>query len=438
LYVWLPDAMAGPTPVSALIHAATMVTAGVYMVCRCSALFVHGTGALLVVGVVGALTALVAATMALRQTDIKKVLAYSTVSQLGYMFLAAGVGAFSAAIFHLMTHAFFKALLFLGSGSVIHAMSGEQDLRKMGGLRKHLPVTYATFLAATLAIAGIPGFSGFFSKDEILWKAYGEGNAWHLGGAAFWLVGVVAAGLTAFYMFRLVFLAFFGEGRMDAKTAHHLHESPKLMTVPLMVLAVLSVAGGWIGIPKSLSFGSDVNLFEHYLAPVFEAGEKAPEAAHGGSAGLEVGLMALALGVVAVGIFLAYRFYLKHPEVPGRLAGRYPVVARLLVNKYYVDELYARIVIGPYMTLCRWCHVFDARVVDGLVNGCRHFTVALSHVSRFFDEYAVDGMVNATAYTTRGLSLAFRRLQTGLVQAYLSVFVFGIFLFVSLYLFWQR
>jgi NADH-quinone oxidoreductase subunit L len=376
--------------------------------------------------------------MALRQTDIKKVLAYSTVSQLGYMFLAAGVGAFGAAVFHLMTHAFFKALLFLGAGSVIHALSGEQDLRRMGGLRRQLPVTFATFLAATLAIAGIPGLSGFFSKDEILWKAYGHANPWQLGGPVLWLAGAVAAVLTAFYMFRLLFLAFWGTPRMDAATAAHVHESPKVMTVPLTVLAVLSVAGGWVGIPKSLSFGVDLNGFEHYLAPVFgEASSPAHEAA-GEAAGLEYGLMALVLAGVAAGIFLAYRFYVQHPEAPARLAGRFPVLARLLENKYYVDELYHAAVVRPYMALCRALHGFDVRVVDGLVNGSRHFTIGLSHVSRFFDQYAVDGLVNATAYTTRGLSLAFRRLQTGLVQAYLSVFVFGIFLFVSLYLFWKR
>jgi NADH-quinone oxidoreductase subunit L len=336
------------------------------------------------VGVVGAVTALLAATMALRQTDIKKVLAYSTVSQLGYMFLAAGVGAFSAAIFHLMTHAYFKALLFLGSGSVIHAMSGEQDLRKMGGLRKRLPVTFGTFLVATLAIAGIPGFSGFFSKDEILWKAYGAGNPWHLGGVAFWLVGVVTAGLTAFYMFRLVFLTFFGEGRMEPETAHHVHESPRVMTVPLLVLAALSVAGGWVGIPKALSFGADLNGFEHYLAPVFEAGERGAPTAHEASAGLEYGLMAAALGVVGVGIFLAHRFYIRRPEVPRRLSESYPVLARLLVNKYYVDELYSRIVVGPYMALCRAFHTFDARVVDGLVNAAGAVTEVAAQVMKLF------------------------------------------------------
>ena len=438
LYVWLPDAMAGPTPVSALIHAATMVTAGVYMVCRCSALYLQGPQALQVVATVGALTALVAATMALRQTDIKKVLAYSTVSQLGYMFLAAGVGAFTAAIFHLMTHAFFKALLFLGSGSVIHAMSGEQDLRKMGGLKRSLPITFATFLIATLAIAGIPGFSGFFSKDEILWKAWGEANPYHLGGRWLWAMAVIAAGLTAFYMFRLVFLCFYGEGRMDSETAHHLHESPKVMTVPLMILAVLSVVGGWVGIPKSLTGGADLNVFERYLAPVFAPASATEAEPATGSVGLEILLMVVALAVVILAIITARRFYLGHPEIPKRLAERFPTLGRVLANKYYVDELYQRLVIGPFLSACRGLHGFDARVVDGLVNGVRHATLALSYLSRFFDQYVVDGLVNAIAYLTRGLSLAFRRIQTGMVQGYLTVFVFGIFLFVSLYLFWHR
>jgi NADH-quinone oxidoreductase subunit L len=255
-------------------------------------------------------------------------------------------------------------------------------------------LTYGTFLVATLAIAGIPGFSGFFSKDEILWKAYGHGNAWGLGGAAFWVVGVVAAGLTAFYMFRLVFLAFWGEGRMDAETARHVHESPRVMTVPLVVLSVLSVVGGWVGIPKVLSLGADLNGFEHYLAPVFESGGKAAEgageaaagAAEGahGAAGLELGLMALALGVVVAGIFLARRFYLQRPEVPARLAARFPVVARLLVNKYYVDELYEAAVVGPYRRLCDLFDEFDKRVVDGLVNASGAVTEVAAQVLKLF------------------------------------------------------
>ena len=276
LYVWLPDAMEGPTPVSALIHAATMVTAGVYMVARSSALFLLAPDTMMVVAVIGAVTAIFSATIGICQTDIKRVLAYSTVSQLGYMFLACGVGAFTAAIFHLMTHAFFKALLFLGSGSVIHALSGEQDMQKMGGLRKYVPVTFATMFVATLAIAGIPGLSGFFSKDEILWQAFSSSH----GSPVLWVIAALAAGITAFYMFRLVFLTFFGKSRMDPEVEKHAHESPWTMTVPLTILAVLSVAGGWIGIPAVLG-GS--NLFEHWLAPVFHP--VAAAGAHGAAAG---------------------------------------------------------------------------------------------------------------------------------------------------------
>src|SRR4030066_1979253 len=259
---WLPDAMEGPTPVSALIHAATMVTAGVYMVARSAPIYAHAPNAMATVAVVGAATAIFAATIGLVQNDIKRVLAYSTVSQLGYMFLACGVGAFTAGIFHLTTHAFFKALLFLGSGSVIHALSGEQDMQKMGSLKKRLPVTFTTMFIATLAISGIPGLSGFFSKDEILWKSFSSGHG-HVG---LWLVGTAAAGITAFYMFRLVFLTFFGPSRMAPEVEKHVHESPYSMTVPLMLLAVLSVAGGWIGIPEALGGHND---FEAWLSPVF-------------------------------------------------------------------------------------------------------------------------------------------------------------------------
>jgi NADH-quinone oxidoreductase subunit L len=260
LYIWLPDAMAGPTPVSALIHAATMVTAGVYMIARLNFLYLLAPGAMEVVAWVGALTAIFAATIGLAQNDIKKVLAYSTVSQLGYMFLGVGVGAFSAGIFHLMTHAFFKGLLFLGSGSVIHGMSGEQDMRKMGGLRHHMPVTFWTFLAGTLAIAGIPPLAGFFSKDAILGGAVASGHT------NLWLIGIVAAGLTSFYMFRLLFMTFFGECRADEHVRHHLHESPPSMLVPLVILAVLSVVGGWIGLPLHLLWG---DRFGEFLSPIF-------------------------------------------------------------------------------------------------------------------------------------------------------------------------
>jgi len=276
LYVWLPDAMAGPTPVSALIHAATMVTAGVYMVARMSPLYMAAPAALTVVGVVGAATALFAATIALAQTDIKKVLAYSTISQLGYMFLACGVGAFTAGVFHLTTHAFFKGLLFLGSGAVIHAMSGEQDMRKMGGLRGKLPVTYRTFLVGTIAIAGFLPFAGFFSKDEILWKAWESGHPW------LWLVGTVTALLTSLYMFRLLFLTFFGKSRSSEEVQSRIHESPRTMTVPLIILAGLSVVGGWIGLSPALSFGRHWNFFERWLEPVFEPARRVQAAlAHG-------------------------------------------------------------------------------------------------------------------------------------------------------------
>ena len=318
LYVWLPDAMEGPTPVSALIHAATMVTAGVYMVARTSALFLLAPASMAVVAVVGAATAIFSATIGICQNDIKRVLAYSTVSQLGYMFLACGVGAFTAGIFHLMTHAFFKALLFLGSGSVIHALSGEQDMQKMGSLKKHLPVTFTTMFIATLAISGIPGLSGFFSKDEILWKSFSSGHG-HVG---LWLVGTAAAGITAFYMFRLIFLTFFGPSRMAPEVEKHVHESPYSMTVPLMLLAVLSVAGGWIGIPEALG---GHNYFEEWLAPVF--GHAAEGAAHGGahhSAALEYLLMAGSVGVALCGIGLAYYLYRVRTEKPKEIAGRVP------------------------------------------------------------------------------------------------------------------
>ncbi len=302
LFVWLPDAMAGPTPVSALIHAATMVTAGVYMIARCSILYAAAPAALTVVAVVGAATAVFAATIGLVQNDIKKILAYSTISQLGYMFLALGVAAFSAGIFHLMTHAFFKALLFLGSGAVIHAMHEEQDIQKMGGLKKYLPVTYRTFLIGALAISGIPPLSGFFSKDEILWNAASsEQGAWLL-----WLVGVLGAVLTAFYMFRLVTLTFEGEPRFDEHRIHP-HEAPKSMTVPLIILAGLSVVAGLAGIPHA-------NALEHWLDPVFAPAQMKLLASEPGNAGLEIILMAVSVSAAAAGIFAARRLYLQYPE----------------------------------------------------------------------------------------------------------------------------
>jgi len=366
LYVWLPDAMEGPTPVSALIHAATMVTAGVYMVARSSALFLLAPDTMMVVAVIGAFTAIFSATIGICQTDIKRVLAYSTVSQLGYMFLACGVGAFTAAIFHLMTHAFFKALLFLGSGSVIHALSGEQDMRKMGGLKKYVPVTYVTMFAATLAIAGIPGFSGFFSKDEILWQAFSSSH----GSPVLWGIGALAAGITAFYMFRLVFLTFFGESRMDPEVEKHAHESPWTMTVPLTILAILSVAGGWIGIPAILGGG---NLFEHWLAPVFHpaaaGAHGAPAAAHHPAA-LEMGLMALSVAVALCGIGLAYFLYRVRTGKPAEIAEQWPTLYDVVYHKYYVDEFYEWAVIRCVVNFStRLWQMFDVLFIDGIVNG---------------------------------------------------------------------
>ncbi|MFH1337167.1 MAG: NADH-quinone oxidoreductase subunit L, partial [Candidatus Zixiibacteriota bacterium] len=333
LYVWLPDAMEGPTPVSALIHAATMVTAGVYMVARCHALFLLAPFTMGVVAVIGAATAIYAASIGLVQNDIKKVLAYSTISQLGYMFLACGVGAFSAGIFHLMTHAFFKALLFLAAGSVMHALAGELNMQKMGGLKKHTPITFWCFLAATLAISGIPLFSGFFSKDEILWKAFSSPHGHFL----LWMVGVITAGLTAFYMFRLFFMVFLGKSRMDPQVESHAHESPKPMTIPLVVLAVLSVIGGYVGIPQSLG-GS--NRFEGFLSSVFESGHVAAEEVTAHAPSAEYLVMIISIGVILVSIFMAYRFYLKNPGIPKRLAEKYKTAYGILYHKYYVDEIY--------------------------------------------------------------------------------------------------
>ncbi|MBI1988061.1 MAG: NADH-quinone oxidoreductase subunit L [Nitrospinae bacterium] len=429
LYVWLPDAMEGPTPVSALIHAATMVTAGVYMVARSNALFMMAPVSMATVALVGAATAIFAASIGLVQNDIKRVLAYSTVSQLGYMFLACGVGAFAAGIFHLMTHAFFKALLFLGSGSVIHGMSGEQDMRKMGGLRRHMPITFLTFAVATIAIAGIPPFAGFFSKDEILWQAFSSPHG-HIG---LWLIGAVAAGMTAFYMSRLVFMTFFGESRVDEHAAHHLHESPRNMTVPLSILAVLSVVGGWVGIPQALGGSNRIHAF---LAPVL--GGHGEAAAHGAvvhhpSAVAEYGLMLLSVAIALGGIGLAYQMYLRRPELPARLAQRFPGVYAALSNKYWVDEVYLYFIVNPIKRLTRSLWKFDANLVDGAVNGAGWLTLWNSFTSGRFDLSAVDGAVNGVGTLITAGGKAFRRLHTGLVQNYALAMFLGIFVLVSIY-----
>jgi NADH-quinone oxidoreductase subunit L len=428
LYVWLPDAMAGPTPVSALIHAATMVTAGVYVTCRMAPLYVAAPHAMTVVAVVGAATALFAASIGLAQTDIKKVLAYSTVSQLGYMMMAAGVGAFGAGIFHLMTHAFFKALLFLGAGSVIHALSGEQDIRRMGGLDRRLPWTHFTFAIATLAIAGIFPLSGFFSKDEILWGAFQKNPL-------FWAVGVAGAFLTAFYMTRLYILVFRGRERFDDETRHHLHESPRSMTVPLAVLAALSFAGGWVGIPRAISPGLP-NFLERFLEPVLgsHATAGAAHAAVHGGTGLEIALMGLSMAIALLGGFLGWVCYEVRPEIPAQIAASASGLYRAIANKYWVDELYDRAVLRPYYALCRAAAWFDRWAVDGAVNAAAYLTLGSSYTSVGFDTYVVDGLVNLAGYTVRGAAWVLRKAQTGIVQSYATSMVLGIFVLLSLYL----
>jgi NADH-quinone oxidoreductase subunit L len=496
LFVWLPDAMEGPTPVSALIHAATMVTAGVYMVARNAVLFSHAPIVLEVVAIIGVLTALMAATIALVQTDIKRVLAYSTVSQLGYMFLATGVGAFAAAIFHLMTHAFFKALLFLGSGSVIHAMAGEQDMQRMGGLRKYQPITFATMLVGMLAIAGIPPLSGFFSKDEILYRTFLGGPLGHGLTLTLWVLAIATALLTAFYMARLVAMTFLGQYRGPAWTTHaspaasfeaavhgaghprdaHAHgqaqrrdhdvshgaadvlapahawhgphESPRAMTWPLLALAAGAVLAGFTGVPQALG-GS--NAIEHFLAPSFgapvtvsagaehvaepapRAAEHSPEAAHLSTTG-ELGLMLLSIAVAAGGIFAARQIYLSRPGLADSLAARFPGAYRVLWNKYYVDELYGATVIKATWSSAKFSWIFDARVIDGVVNGSSWLTRVSAWLSSMFDKYVVDGLVNLTGWTAGAWSFALRRVQTGLVQNYALAMIAGVFVLLTVYL----
>ncbi len=409
LYVWLPDAMEGPTPVSALIHAATMVTAGVYMVARMSPLFSKAPVAMLVVAIVGAVTAFYSATIGLVQTDIKKVLAYSTVSQLGYMFLACGVGAYASGIFHLMTHAFFKGLLFLAAGSVIHAMGGEQDMMKMGGLRKKIPITYWTMLIATLAIAGIPGFAGFFSKDAIL-EAAKDGPHANL---ILWLLGVVGAALTSFYMFRLVFLTFFGAPRYDEHKVH-VHESPKNMTVPLMVLAFLSIFGGWFAAPKLIG---GIDYFDKFLAPVFASSAPATEATAAAASSESAASPAMALVhaltgwpviVGVLGLLVAWWFYIKRPDIPKKMARSAHALYLLLLNKYYVDEIYAALIVRPLLWIS---------------------TNVLWHV---VDEGAIDGVVNGTATVARGSSAEVRKIQSGNTRSYAAWVILGAVGFTAL------
>jgi NADH-quinone oxidoreductase subunit L len=363
--------MAGPTPVSALIHAATMVTAGIYMVSRSNILYTLSPFAMEVVAVVGVCTALFAATIGLAQNDIKKVLAYSTVSQLGYMFLALGVGAYTGAVFHVMTHAFFKALLFLGAGSVIHAMSGEQDIRKMGGLEKYIPITRWTFFLGTLAIVGFPGFSGFFSKDEILAHAWEHNKL-------LWFLGVLGAAMTTFYMFRLYFLTFKGSFRGTHDQEHHLHESPKSMTIPLIVLAVLSVVGGLIGIPEVLH---GHHYLEAYLKPVFE--DSSLRLVHHLSHGTEIIIMIVAVLVMALALLFAYIKYVKNNTLPANEGETLNPIHNLVYKKYLIDELYENVIMKPINFIGEALHkVVDNQIVDGIVNGFGSMVTGVSGVIR--------------------------------------------------------
>ena len=435
--------MEGPTPVSALIHAATMVTAGVYMVARSNALFVLAPGSMKTMALIGAFTALFAASIGLVQNDIKRVLAYSTVSQLGYMFLALGVGAFAAGAFHVFTHAFFKALLFLGAGSVIHAMSGEQDMRNMGDLHRRIPITHWTMFIATFAIAGIPPFAGFFSKDEILWQAWSsEGGAYRL----LWLVGYATALMTAFYMFRLMFLTFHGQPRMSHEVEHHIHESPKSMTVPLIILAICAISAGWLGWPHSLG-GS--NRFEKFLEPVFAreaevfqtegraaqlaAGQKEEEHTNP----LEYFLMAFSVAAAVAGFGMAWKAYRdagKGYEEP--IAEATPQVYTVLLNKYYVDEAYDYAFTGRrkvkgvrlgVLGLGEASSWFDSHVIDGIVNGGGWLTRLSGTISSWWDKWIIDGvLVNGPAIMSRMLSYPVRLLEWGLVQWYALVMVIGL------------
>jgi NADH-quinone oxidoreductase subunit L len=402
LYTWLPDAMAGPTPVSALIHAATMVTAGIYMIARSNILYTLTPVTQTVVAITGLATAFLAATIALKQNDIKKVLAYSTVSQLGYMFLGLGVGAYTGAVFHVMTHAFFKALLFLGAGSVIHALHNQQDIRKMGGLSKKLPITHITFLLACLAIAGIPPFSGFFSKDEILAAAYDKNPIYYI-------IGVFTALLTAFYMFRLYTLTFKGKFRGTAEEESHLHESPSAMTIPLIVLAILATVGGLLDIPEV--FIKDSHWLERFLAPVFEGSARlagsgagdAPQHIH-----QEAMLMVISFVVALAGMLFALARYINRPaEAEPKGLGKF------LANKWYVDEFYNAVIVRP-------------------VNGLAKF------FDRFVERSLIDGIVNGVGRLVQYGSRQIRLLQSGQVGGYVLLMVVGILILFLVELFVKR
>ncbi len=412
LYTWLPDAMEGPTPVSALIHAATMVTAGVYMIGRMNGLFAMAPDTMMVVAAIGAATAIFAATIGFAQNDIKRVLAYSTVSQLGFMFMAMGVGAFTAGIFHLMTHAFFKACLFLGSGSVIHAMhhalhhahlhDDPQDMRNMGGLRKFMPVTWATFGISCLAIAGMPFFSGFFSKDEILWWTFASSY----GSKTIWIVGSIAAMMTAFYMFRCLYMTFHGEQKTDSRAKDHVHESPWVITLPLVVLAILATVGGFVGIPHAIDVFHVGNKLDQFLAPVFHHTQQTYAIAAHGSASTEIALMVLSVIIGLAGIAIATVMYMKNPDLPAKFTARFSKLHRWVFNKWYIDELYDFLFVNPCKAFGHFCWKgFDVTVVDGIVNG--------------------------VGYVARGIAAGLRYLQTGLTQNYAAGMVVGVVILVG-------
>jgi NADH-quinone oxidoreductase subunit L len=411
LYTWLPDAMEGPTPVSALIHAATMVTAGVYMIVRNHLIFDLSPAAMGVVGLIGGATALFAATIGLVQNDIKRVLAYSTVSQLGYMFLGAGIGAYTAAIFHLMTHAFFKALLFLSAGSVIHALSGEQDIRKMGGLSQKIPWTHKLFFIGTIAIAGIPPFAGFWSKDEIMAHAFTHHHYVLYGMAA------IGALLTSFYMFRLTYLTFYGTSRMDHHTEAHVHESPMVMIGPLMVLGLLSLAGGFIGFPP------DHGWLHGFLAPAAGASGE-----HEVSTGLVLALMMIASGIALVGWALAHYLYSVNPAAPARWAAKAGALYATLLNKYYVDELYDLLFVEPTKKLGLALDWFDRVVLDGIVRAVGRMAELGAAGSTWVEKHVIYGGINIVGYGNHLMARQWRQLQSGMVHHYAAIIVAGLFL----------
>jgi NADH-quinone oxidoreductase subunit L len=411
LYTWLPDAMEGPTPVSALIHAATMVTAGVYMIVRNHVIFDLSPVALTAVGLVGGTTALFAATIGLVQTDIKRVLAYSTVSQLGYMFLGCGIGAYTAAIFHLMTHAFFKALLFLSAGSVIHALSGEQDIRKMGGLSSKIPWTYRLFLIGTIAIAGIPPFAGFWSKDEIMAHAFTHHRYVLYGMAA------VGAFLTDFYMFRLTYLTFYGRSRMDHHTEEHVHESPMVMIGPLMILGLLSLAGGFLGFPPEHGW------LHQFLAPVAGLSGEHPV-----GTGTVLTLMMIATGIAFLGWALAHYLYSINPAAPDRWAAKAQSAYTTLLNKYYVDELYDLLFVEPTKKAGLAFDWFDRTVIDGIVRAVGRMAELGAAGSTWIEKHVIYGGLNVIGYGNHLLAKQWRQLQSGMVHHYAAIIVAGLFL----------